>query len=94
MRFIKPLDEQLLRVAAKAAPVLFTLEENTVCGGFGAAALEFYARDGILDGGLKIRNLGIPDRNIAHGSQEIQRARLGLDGDGIAATIRKILKTS
>jgi 1-deoxy-D-xylulose-5-phosphate synthase len=92
MRFIKPLDEQLLRVAAKAAPVILTLEENTVCGGFGAASLEFYARDGILDQGLKIRNLGIPDRNIPHGGQDSQRAKLGLDAAGIAETIRKLLK--
>jgi 1-deoxy-D-xylulose-5-phosphate synthase len=91
MRFIKPLDEQLLRTAANAAPMVLTLEENTVCGGFGAAALEFYARDGILDKGLRIRNLGIPDRNIPHGSQNDQRASLGLDSAGITETVRKLL---
>ncbi|MBF0446778.1 MAG: 1-deoxy-D-xylulose-5-phosphate synthase [Magnetococcales bacterium] len=91
MRYVKPLDEQLLRTAAKSAPLIFTLEENTVCGGFGAAALEFFARDGLLDRGLKIRNLGIPDRNIAHGSQSNLRAELGLDRHGIAATIRKMM---
>lgn len=91
MRYVKPLDEQQLRLAAKAAPVVLTLEENTVCGGFGAAALEFFARDGILDKGLKIRNLGIPDRNIPHGSQNALRAGLDLDYVGIIKTVRQLI---
>ncbi|MBF0453862.1 MAG: 1-deoxy-D-xylulose-5-phosphate synthase [Magnetococcales bacterium] len=94
MRFIKPLDERLLRTAAEAAPVLLTLEENTLCGGFGSATLEFFARDGLLDAGLTIRNLGIPDRNIPHGSQSQQRADLGLDSTGLAQTVRTLLKAS
>ncbi|MEO5341502.1 MAG: 1-deoxy-D-xylulose-5-phosphate synthase [Magnetococcus sp. MYC-9] len=87
-RFIKPLDEQLLRQAARL-PRLATLEENTVCGGFGAAVLEFLARDGLLDGGLKVRNWALPDRFIPQGGQAALWAELQLDAAGIAERIRQ-----
>lgn len=87
-RFIKPLDEQLLREVARL-PYLATLEENTLCGGFGAAVLEFLARDGLLDGGKKVRNWGLPDRFIAQGGQNALRAELQLDAEGIAARVRQ-----
>lgn len=87
-RFIKPLDEQLLRQAARL-PFLATLEENTLCGGFGAAVLEFLARDGLLDGGKKVRNWGLPDRFIPQGGQNALRAELQLDAEGIAERIRQ-----
>ncbi|MBF0195262.1 MAG: 1-deoxy-D-xylulose-5-phosphate synthase [Magnetococcales bacterium] len=93
MRFVKPLDSQLLRVAATTAPIVLTLEESSLCGGFGAAVLEFYARDGMLDSGLKIRNLGIPDRHIPHGEQSSQRNKLGLDCAGIVHMVRELIKT-
>ncbi|MBF0358102.1 MAG: 1-deoxy-D-xylulose-5-phosphate synthase [Magnetococcales bacterium] len=92
MRYIKPLDEQLLRVAAKAAPSVLTLEESTICGGFGAAVLEFYARDGVIDSGLKIRIAGIPDRNIPHADQSSQRAKIGMDSAGIIDMVKELLK--
>ena len=87
-RFIKPLDEQLLRQAARL-PFLATLEENTLCGGFGAAVLEFLARDGLLDGGKKVRNWGLPDRFISQGGQNALRAELQLDAEGIAERVRQ-----
>ncbi|MBF0143086.1 MAG: 1-deoxy-D-xylulose-5-phosphate synthase [Magnetococcales bacterium] len=90
-RFVKPLDERLLREAARC-PVLITLEENTVLGGFGAAVLEFLARDGLLDGNLKVRTWGLPDRFIPHGSQEELRRELLLDADGVALQIRQLLQ--
>ena len=87
-RFVKPLDQQLLRRAAKN-PYLATLEENTVCGGFGAAVLEFLAADGLLDGNLRVRNWGIPDRFIQQGSQKELRREIRLDPEGIAERIRE-----
>ena len=86
-RFIKPLDGQLLRQAAQL-PYLATLEENTVCGGFGAAVLEFLAKDGLLDHGLKVRNWGLPDRFVQQGSQKELLAELQLDAEGIAERVR------
>ncbi|MBF0435150.1 MAG: 1-deoxy-D-xylulose-5-phosphate synthase [Magnetococcales bacterium] len=92
LRFIKPLDKAMLRQAASAAPILLTIEENTVCGGAGAAVLEFLAADGALDRGIKIRNLGVPDTIVPHGSQQQLRHELKLDHDGLVATIRSLLE--
>lgn len=92
LRFIKPLDENLIRHAASTAPVVLTVEENTVCGGVGAAVLEFLAANGLLDHGLKIRNLGVPDRIVPHGSPQILRSELKLDASGIENVIRDLLK--
>jgi 1-deoxy-D-xylulose-5-phosphate synthase len=90
-RFVKPLDGQLLRQAARL-PYLATLEENTVCGGFGAAVLEFLARDGLLDGGRQVRNWGLPDQFVPQGSQSALLAELQLDAMGIAERVRQWLK--
>ncbi|MBF0178842.1 MAG: 1-deoxy-D-xylulose-5-phosphate synthase [Magnetococcales bacterium] len=90
-RFVKPLDAQLARKAARVK-VIATLEENTTQGGFGAALLEFLAQDGSLDGGCRIRNWGIPDRFIPHGGQCELRAELELDVAGIVRRVRELLK--
>ncbi|MBF0421422.1 MAG: 1-deoxy-D-xylulose-5-phosphate synthase [Magnetococcales bacterium] len=90
LRFLKPLDVSMLRQAA-AAPLLLTVEENTVRGGAGAAVLEFLAADGALDRGIKVRNLGVPDAIIPHGASQPLRHEFHLDGEGIAAAIRASL---
>ena len=87
-RFVKPLDTHLLREAAQR-PFIATLEENTVCGGFGAAVLEFLAQEGILDDGKKVRTWGLPDCFIPQGSQTILRAELQLNAVGIAERVRR-----
>ncbi|HIJ83139.1 MAG: 1-deoxy-D-xylulose-5-phosphate synthase [Magnetococcales bacterium] len=92
LRFVKPLDELLIRRAVASAPIVLTVEENTVCGGAGAAILEFLAADGALDRGLKIRNLGVPDRIIPHGPTTLLRNELKLDTDGIMGVVRNLLK--
>ncbi|MBF0628301.1 MAG: 1-deoxy-D-xylulose-5-phosphate synthase [Magnetococcales bacterium] len=89
-RFVKPLDATLLRRAA-ASRVVVTLEENTTMGGFGAAVLEFLAAEGLLDAGLKVRNWGLPDRFIPHGTQAELRAELELDADGLVQRIQSLL---
>ncbi|MBF0270506.1 MAG: 1-deoxy-D-xylulose-5-phosphate synthase [Magnetococcales bacterium] len=89
-RFVKPLDTALLRHAAQSQ-ALVTLEENTTLGGFGAAVLEFLAEDGLLDTGLKIRNWGLPDRFIPHGTQAELRAELELNVEGLVQRVKKLL---
>ncbi|MBF0213242.1 MAG: 1-deoxy-D-xylulose-5-phosphate synthase [Magnetococcales bacterium] len=89
-RFVKPLDETLLRQAAQSR-VVVTLEENTTLGGFGAAVLEFLAEDGLLDHGLTVRNWGLPDRFVPHGTQAELRAELELDVNGLMQRIKKLL---
>lgn len=90
-RFVKPLDRELILSVAKECGALVTVEENTLQGGFGSALLELLADEKIT--GLKIKRIGIPDRFIEHGTQAELRKMLCLDAEGIAATVKKLLKT-
>jgi 1-deoxy-D-xylulose-5-phosphate synthase len=83
-RFAKPLDEDLIRRLAREHEVLLTIEEGAE-GGFGAFVLHFLARDGLLDRGLKIRTLTLPDIFQDQDKPELMYATAGLDADAIAA---------
>jgi 1-deoxy-D-xylulose-5-phosphate synthase len=84
MRFVKPLDEELiLRVAAEASAIV-TVEENVVAGGAGSAINECLVAHGLS---LPVLNVGIPDRFIEHGSRGDCLAAAGLDRAGIEASI-------
>ncbi len=76
-RFAKPLDVDLLRRLAQGHKTLVTVEEGSSCG-FGALVLEALAREGLLDRGLKIRTLTLPDLFQDHDSQEKQYEQAGL----------------
>jgi 1-deoxy-D-xylulose-5-phosphate synthase len=78
-RFIKPLDEDLLKELAVKHEVILTVEENVVSGGFGSAVNEFLSS---WYGG-KIFNLGLPDKFIEHGKQDFLRHLVGIDKEGI-----------
>jgi 1-deoxy-D-xylulose-5-phosphate synthase len=84
-RFAKPLDEDLIRRLAREHEVLITIEEGAM-GGFGAFVLQFLAREGALDRGLRIRTLTLPDRFQDQDKPELMYAEAGLDCDSIAAT--------
>jgi 1-deoxy-D-xylulose-5-phosphate synthase len=90
-RYVKPLDEDALCEAALLSRRLVTVEEAALAGGFGAACLEALERRGILESGLSIRRLGVPDRFIDHGDPARQLAVLGLDAAGIAGAVRDLL---
>jgi 1-deoxy-D-xylulose-5-phosphate synthase len=83
-RFAKPLDEDLIRRLAREHEVLLTIEEGAI-GGFGAFVLHFLAKDGLLDRGLKIRTLTLPDIFQDQDKPELMYAQAGLDADSIAA---------
>jgi len=83
-RFAKPLDEDLIRRLAREHEVLLTIEEGAL-GGFGAFVLHFAARDGLLDRGLKIRTLTLPDMFQDQDKPEAQYAEAGLDADAIVS---------
>ncbi|MCA3261488.1 MAG: 1-deoxy-D-xylulose-5-phosphate synthase [Telmatospirillum sp.] len=83
MRFLKPLDLDLALRLAREHEVLLTVEEGSM-GGFGAAILHAFAAAGVLDRGLKIRTLVLPDRLIDHDTQDRQYAEAGLDAAAIA----------
>lgn len=84
-RFAKPLDEGLIRDLARNHEVLITIEEGSV-GGFGSFVLHYLATAGLLDRGLKIRPMVLPDRFIDHESPTVQYAEAGLDARAIVAT--------
>jgi 1-deoxy-D-xylulose-5-phosphate synthase len=88
-RFIKPLDRELLLELAGRLPLLVTVEENALAGGFGSAVLELLEGEGVT--GSNLRRLGYPDRYIEQGEQPDLRAQYGLDAAGIAASVRKAL---
>ncbi|KAK9832728.1 hypothetical protein WJX81_004979 [Elliptochloris bilobata] len=85
MRFCKPLDGPLVRRLAREHPVLITIEEGSI-GGFGSHVAQFLLLEGLLDGGLKLRPMTLPDRFIEHGGQGDQLAEAGLTPAHIAAT--------
>jgi 1-deoxy-D-xylulose-5-phosphate synthase len=84
MRYVKPLDRELIMKTAQEHELLFTVEENAIAGGAGAAVNELLAEQGI---GTPVRNLGIPDEFIPHGSHAQQLAQCGIDAAGIEASI-------
>lgn len=85
-RFAKPLDENLIRRLAREHEVLITIEEGA-SGGFGAQVLHFMAADGLLDKGIKIRTLTLPDSYLHHGDQNKVLAQVGLDRIGIVNAV-------
>ena len=89
-RFLKPLDRDLLRRLAREHAVLVTVEEGSI-GGFGSHVLGALAEEGLLDGGLKVRTLVLPDVYLAHDKPEVMYALAGLDAAGIVATVRRAL---
>ena len=86
MRFLKPLDEEMLLAVAEKCSHIVTVEDNLRQGGFGAKVLEFYADRGIQRDVLR---LGFPDRYIEQGTQAQLFARYGLDAAGIYQSIRE-----
>jgi 1-deoxy-D-xylulose-5-phosphate synthase len=84
-RFAKPLDTDLVRRLAREHEVLITVEEGSV-GGFASHVLQYLASVGLLDQGLKVRPLVLPDRFIDHASPVKQYAQAGLDAPHIVAT--------
>lgn len=85
-RFAKPLDEDLILRLAREHEVLITVEEGAR-GGFGAFVLHLLAERGVLDAGLKIRTLTLPDRFQDHDKPEAMYAEAGLNAPHIAAAV-------
>jgi len=84
MRFVKPLDEALLRELAGSHARLVTVEDNAVMGGAGSAVSEFFRAEGIA---ADLLQLGLPDHYQEHASREELLAEAGIDGKGILAAI-------
>ena len=91
MRFIKPLDEKILHEVGKKFEKVITIEDGVIQGGFGSAVLEFFADNGYR---VQTKRLGIPDTFVEHGTPDELYSMLGLDTEGIADSIREIIRTS
>ncbi|MEA1877886.1 MAG: 1-deoxy-D-xylulose-5-phosphate synthase [Bacteroidota bacterium] len=85
LRFVKPLDEELLHEAFSNHSYIITIEDGSLIGGFGSAILEFKEAN---DYQVKVKRMGIPDEFIEHGTQRQLRALCGFDSDSIALNIR------
>lgn len=88
-RFIKPLDEGLIRSVTELTRRVVTVEENVLEGGFGSGILECLNKGGVT--GVCVRRLGIDDQFVEHGSQSILRKKYGLDEEGIYRACRAVL---
>ncbi|HEY9118012.1 MAG TPA: 1-deoxy-D-xylulose-5-phosphate synthase, partial [Roseivirga sp.] len=88
MRFVKPLDEELLHDIFRNFKKVITVEDGCVVGGFGSAVLEFMAANNYSS---QIKILGIPDRIVEHGTQLELHAECGFDPSGIADTVKEML---
>ena len=85
MRFVKPIDDELIAKLARNHDALVTIEENVIAGGAGSACLESLAAQRIE---VPVLRLGLPDRFIDHGDPAALLKECGLDAAGIAAAIR------
>jgi 1-deoxy-D-xylulose-5-phosphate synthase len=89
MRWVKPLDVELLRQVAANHEALITIEEGAVMGGAGSAVLEALAAVGLA---LPVLQLGLPDVFVEHGDPAKLLALQGLDAAGIEASVRRRFK--
>jgi len=88
MRFVSPLDKDVLHSVFKKFSYIITVEDGVLKGGFGSAVIEFMCDNGYNS---EVRRLGIPDYFVEHGTQEELIRECGYDADGIEIAIREII---
>jgi len=86
MRFVKPLDTELLRQLAQSHDAFVTIEDNAVQGGAGSAVAEFLAAEGLV---RPLLQLGLPDEFLDHASREDLLTQSGIDAEGIRRAVRQ-----
>ena len=87
MRFVKPLDEDMVLELAKSHDLLVTVDENAIQGGAGSAVNECLMAHGVE---VEVLNHGLPDRFIEHGSRADMLRDAGLDTEGILRAVRAV----
>ena len=88
MRFVAPLDTEVLHTVFKKYAHIITVEDGVLKGGFGSSVIEFMCDNGY---GSEVRRLGIPDYFVEHGTQDELYRECGYDAEGIEIAIREIL---
>jgi 1-deoxy-D-xylulose-5-phosphate synthase len=91
MRFVKPIDEDLLHEVFGKYKKIITIEDGTTVGGFGSAVLEFMAEHNYH---AEFKMLGMPDRIVEHGEPNELYAECGYDVNGIIKTVRNLINES
>ena len=89
-RFIKPLDEQMIRRLSRDAGIIVTVEDNILAGGFGSAVLEYINEQNF--NWVKVLRLGFTDKFIEHGTREQLLTKYGLTAEGIADEVSSFVK--
>ncbi len=89
MRFVKPLDNNLLHKIFKKFDKIITIEDGSIIGGFGSAVIEFMVENGYT---AIVKRLGIPDKFIEHGTQKELYRICGYDTEGIYKTVKELIK--
>jgi len=89
MRFVKPIDEEILHDVFRRFKKIITVEDGTIVGGFGSSVAEFMVHNRYTS---SLRILGIPDEFIEHGTQRQLYRECGFDPESIAQTVREMLK--
>jgi 1-deoxy-D-xylulose-5-phosphate synthase len=89
MRFVKPLDEELLHEVFAKYQKIITVEDGTIVGGFGSAILEFMAK---YNYHAQVKMLGIPDSIVEHGTLKQLQQECQFDAQAIAQTVRELTK--
>lgn len=89
LRFVKPLDEELLHEVCRNYEKILTVEDGTIVGGAGSAVLEFMAAHGYSN---ELRMLGIPDRLVEHGTPKELHRECGYDAQGIRETVLEMMR--
>ncbi len=90
MRFLKPIDEDILHEVGKKFKKVVTVEDGVISGGLGSAVLEFFADHGY---DVEVKRIGIPDRFVMHGTVAELRKECGMDPEGIAKVFWEMLQT-
>jgi 1-deoxy-D-xylulose-5-phosphate synthase len=85
MRFVKPLDQEMLHDVFSKYKKVITIEDGSVMGGFGSAVLEFMNEHGYK---ADVKIMGIPDRLVEHGSPKQLYDEIGIDANGITVVLR------
>ena len=91
-RFAKPLDSELILDLAGRIKQIVTVEENTVKGGFGNGVLDLFQEENLCD--VQVKCIGVPDKFIEQGTQDIIRKKYGLDAAGIEAVVFNLVGSS
>jgi 1-deoxy-D-xylulose-5-phosphate synthase len=87
LRFVKPIDKDLLNIVFSRFKKIITVEDGTIIGGFGSAVLEFMSENKYK---AEVVRLGVPDKFVEHGTLKELHHECGYDAEGIAGAIRKL----